>query len=107
MLADFTQEYQRYVVELRTMLAYPHGTRAILQDELVLQEIVNVYPVAWNCFLTFSTNTKTWPLIPKRPSRTRVNVSTNVFNIFLNLGRREITERIAIEQLSRLLGRQA
>ena len=100
----YTIESVRDACEIRTMLAYPYGTRTWLPNQYVLDDIKDAYPGVWQEWLA----KRSFPLERASPYvRLRRYVltwvlSVSVLNVLLQLARRELAEQDAIAEIKTL-----
>lgn len=90
----YTIEDARYSVELRTMLAYPYGTRAFLQDPSILRDIATVYPGIWQTIqlmnqIFFRARDAS---NQSQEALCKWRFPAGVFNLLIQLGRQEVSE---------------
>jgi hypothetical protein len=95
-----TLEDARYSIELRTMLAYPYGTNAWLSNHYVLKDLVEVYPEVWSAIpATIRQQSPRVFLKRHLEGESELRVSRKLFNLFLKVGRQEISPTVAIRWL--------
>jgi len=100
----YTIESVRDACEIRTMLAYPYGTRAWLPNQYVLDDIKDAYPGVWQEWLINSAaSAEKRGLLGSLRERISKKISDiAAFNLFLQLARRELSEQDAIVRLRAL-----
>lgn len=100
----FTIDSIRDACEIRTMLAYPYGTRTWLVNRYVLEDISEAYPAVWKSWreLQSSRFSQSRGFLNRIFRWRSKNVSLKAFNVFLQLGRREIEDHEAIKRLKNI-----
>ena len=106
MRCDWNEEYQREVVALRTVLAYPEGTTPYLQNRQVLDDVIDAYPSVWRFAVdserALYETTRLCNLF-RREAALHERLPLRLFRVFVRLGRREISERQSFDEIERSL----
>jgi len=104
---EWNLEYQREVIALRTMLAYPEDTTPFFQNKQVLDEVIEVYPEVWRHAVDVDRAVQEGrrPYSPlRRNSSLYDRVPLRLFRIFVRIGRQEVSESKALAEIDQLFG---
>jgi len=107
MRREWNLEYQREVIALRTMLAYPEDTTPYFQNKQVLDEVIEAYPEVWRhaVDLDRAASEARWSCrFSRRKSLLIERLPLKVFRILVRLGRMEISEEAASYEISGFYG---